>query len=65
LKKSSNSYFELIVNPNKGKHPKGIYLVPNSIILDFIESKMNSYNWEKNKNFHQDGVPKQLRGYFN
>lgn len=65
LKKSSNSYFELIVNPNKGKHPKGIYLVPNSIILDFIESKMNSYNWEKNKNFSQDGVPKQLRDYFN
>jgi len=65
LKKNPDLNYELIVSPNKGKHPKGVYVVPNSFIIDFIEVKRNSNNWKKNKNFHQDGIPKQLRNYFN
>lgn len=64
LKKSVNAFYRLIVNPNKGKHPKGTYVIPNAIILNFIESKRKAYNWERNNNFHQDSIPKQLREFF-
>ena len=55
----------LNVLPNKGKHPKGYYIIPKNIIIDFILSKrQGSYNWEKNGNFHQDSIPSFLKGYF-
>ena len=65
LIRNSLSKFVLNVNPNKGKHPKGIYNIPNSVIVKFIERKRSSFNWEKNKTFHQDGIPRDLKTYFN
>lgn len=64
LKNSPKREFILTIKPKKGKHPEGHYSIPNNIIVCFIESKIDSYNWEKNKNFHQDGVPKDLKNYF-
>ena len=65
LIRNSLSKFVLNVNPNKGKHPKGIYNIPNSVIVKFIERKRSSFNWENNKTFHQDGIPRDLKTYFN
>ena len=48
----------------KKNHPKGIYKLPNKVILKFIEEKRKSYNWTKNKNFHQITIPSALKGYF-
>lgn len=58
---------QLVINvmPKKGKHPKGTYLIPNNVALNFIESKRKSPNWIKYKNFHQDGIPSQLTTFFN
>lgn len=65
LQKNEFSFFKLNVLPNKGKHPKGYYIIPKNIIIDFILSKrQGSYNWEKNGNFHQDSIPSALKGYF-
>lgn len=61
---NSEYSFSLTVNPVRGKHPKGIYIIPNRIIVGYIESKRGNYNWEKNKTYHQDGVPKDLKNYF-
>ena len=52
------------INPVNGKHPKGQYVIPNKIAIEFINSKRGAYNWEKNKTFHQDGIPKILANYF-
>ena len=52
------------INPVKGKHPKGQYVIPNKIAIEFINSKRGAYNWGKNKTFHQDGIPKLLAKYF-
>ncbi|PWH10158.1 hypothetical protein DEJ39_07630 [Bacteroidetes bacterium SCGC AAA795-G10] len=60
----SNSNFILKVTPNKGKHPKGIYIIPNKVIVRYIEKKRSAYNWQQNKTYHQDGIPKDLRDYF-
>ena len=65
LIRNSHSRFVLNVNPNKGEHPKGVYNIPNSVIVKYIETKRDSYNWEKNKTFHQDGIPRDLKSYFN
>lgn len=58
------SNFILTVTPNKGKHPKGIYSIPNQVIVKYIEMKRADYNWQKNKTYHQDGIPKDLKAYF-
>ncbi|MCD8403552.1 hypothetical protein [Tenacibaculum finnmarkense] len=67
-------YEELIINPDsklkintspiKGKHPEGLYLIPNKIARIFIESKQESFNWSTHKNFKQDSVPLELKIYF-
>ena len=65
LKNGSFEYFKLNVIPKKGSHPEGYYLIPKNMILTFILSKrQGSNNWIKNANFHQDGIPSTLRGYF-
>lgn len=57
--------FKLNVIPKKGKHPKGFYMVPHMQIMEFILSKrVESNNWEKNKNFHQDTIPSALKEFF-
>jgi len=58
------SNFILTVTPNKGKHPKGVYTIPNRVIVNYIETKRAAYNWQQNKTYHQDGIPKDLRAYF-
>lgn len=65
LIRNSQSKFVLKVIPNKGRHPKGIYTIPNIVITKYIEMKRNSYNWQKNKTYHQDGIPRDLKSYFN
>ena len=62
---NSLSNFILKVTPNRGKHPKGIYFIPNKVIVRYIETKRGAYNWEKNKTYHQDGIPRDLKSYFN
>ncbi|MDO6813354.1 hypothetical protein [Tenacibaculum soleae] len=67
-------YEELIINtdlklkintsPIKGKHPEGLYLIPNKMARTFIESKQESFNWSIHKNFKQDSIPSELRIYF-
>tara|TARA_B100000575_G_scaffold276484_1_gene261963 strand:- start:600 stop:1280 length:681 start_codon:yes stop_codon:yes gene_type:complete len=64
LKKNPKKSFKLIISPIKGKHPKGYYLLTNKQAIDFINSKRIAYNWIKNGNFHQDGIPKQLTSHF-
>ena len=61
---NSRSNFILKVTPNKGKHPKGIYVIPNRVIVNYIESKRSDYNWVQNKTYNQDGVPKDLKEHF-
>lgn len=58
------SDLKIIVIPKQGKHPSGYYFIPNKIALNFIKIKQQDYNWKKNKNFHQDTVPSDLRDYF-
>ena len=58
------SNFILTVTPNKGNHPKGVYSIPNQVIVKYVEIKRAAYNWQKNKNYHQDGIPKDLKAYF-
>ena len=62
----SNNDKDLIIEviPKKGKHPRGTYEIPNIDALRFIDSKRSSFNWKKNKNFHQDAVPIDLRKFF-
>ena len=62
----SNNDKDLIIEviPKKGKHPRGTYKIPNIDALRFIDSKRSSFNWKKNKNFHQDAVPIDLRKFF-
>ena len=55
----------LKVTPNRGNHPKGEYIIPNRVIVSYIETKREAYNWQKNKTFHQDGIPRDLKYYFN
>ena len=64
FKEHPEENFVLQVIPNKGNHPKGVYIIPNAVIMMFFHEKMYCYNWEKNKSFHQDGIPKALRQYF-
>ena len=52
-----------------GNHPNGYYLIPNEIIVTFIEGKKvkngePTYNWQQHNNFKQDGIPKALKEYF-
>jgi len=58
------SNFILYVTPKKGKHPKGVYSIPNQVIVKYIETKRTAHNWQKNKTYHQDGIPKDLKAYF-
>lgn len=64
FKEHPEENFILNVIPNDGNHPKGVYNVPNPVIRMFFDEKMGTYNWDKNKTFHQDGIPKALRQYF-
>lgn len=52
------------VNPRKGNHPKGHYLIPNKVAKSFIESKQGKHNWNKHQNFKQDAIPSDLIAYF-
>lgn len=61
---NSLSNFILKVTPNRGNHPKGEYIIPNRVIVSYIETKREAYNWQKNKTFHQDGIPRDLKYYF-
>ncbi len=54
----------IIVNDNNGRHPKGIYNIPNNVAIEFIEKKMEWPNWHIHKNFHQAGIPVAMRPYF-
>ena len=64
--KESQATYVLHVAPTTGKHPKGTYKIPNNVAITFIETKRNGkgINWIENQNFHQDGVPRDLRDYF-
>jgi len=64
LKSNNDKDLIIEVNPKKGKHPRGTYEIPNIDALRFIDSKRSSFNWKKNKNFHQDAVPVDLRKFF-
>ena len=55
---------ELKIIPKMGKHPKGVYLLPNRVARSFIESKQGTYNWDNHQDFKQDGIPSALRDYF-
>ncbi|WP_370398579.1 hypothetical protein [Tenacibaculum dicentrarchi] len=61
-----NPHSELIINtsPKKGNHPKGLYKLPNKVAKRFIESKQETFNWEKHENFKQDSIPSELINYF-
>lgn len=61
---NSKSNFILKVTPNKGKHPKGVYVIPNRVIVSYIETKRGDFNWVQNKTYNQDGIPKNLKEYF-
>jgi hypothetical protein len=50
--------------PNKNKHPKGRYEIPNRKAREFIESKQGTYNWNSHRNFKQDSIPVGLEKYF-
>lgn len=52
------------VTPNNGNHPNGYYELPNNVAIEFIEEKQRYPNWEMHGNFHQDGIPVDLRDYF-
>lgn len=58
------SVLKINVSPRQGYHPRGIYHIPNTVALNFIKVKQQDYNWKKNKNFHQDTIPTDLRDYF-
>ena len=64
--KESQATYVLHVAPSKGKHPKGTYEIPNDVAINFINMKRlgQGINWRRNQNFHQDGVPRDLRDYF-
>ena len=64
LQKHPTKGLKITVNPIKGKHPKGYYILSNKQAVDFIRSKRNSKNWDNNRNFHQDGVPRELSSHF-
>ena len=64
LKSNNDKDLIIEVMPKKGKHPRGTYKIPNIDALRFIDSKRSSFNWKKNKNFHQDAVPIDLRKFF-
>lgn len=54
----------LKVTPITGRHPKGVYKIPNTAIVKFIEGKRGDYNWKQNETYHQDGIPRDLANYF-
>lgn len=54
----------IIVTPKKGNHPNGYYELPNDVAKEFIEEKQRYPNWEMHGNFHQDGIPVDLKDYF-
>ena len=64
LKKHPTKGLKVTVNPIKGKPPKGYYILSNKQAVDFIKSKRNSNNWDNNRNFHQDGIPREHSSYF-
>jgi len=64
LKSKNRPNLIINVTPRQGKHPKGVYEIPNQIAINFIESKMGTFNWDNHHNFHQDGVPSSLKDYF-
>jgi len=51
-------------------HPKGLYVIPNNIAINFIKCKIWDikgdliYNWKQNKNWHSANIPKDLTNYF-
>jgi hypothetical protein len=60
---------KIIVNPRMGNHPRGFYLIPNKVAVNFIECKIwkngeMTPNWSKYSDFKQDGIPKDLREFF-
>lgn len=55
---------KIIIVPKKGNHPKGYYLMSNTIAKEFIESKQGSNNWHNHQNFKQDVIPRDLAPYF-
>jgi hypothetical protein len=65
-KLNANPFSELKINisPKQGNHQRGYYLIPNNVAINFIRVKQQDYNWKKNKNFHQDTVPTDLRDFF-
>lgn len=56
---------EMIVVPDKGKHPEGTYDIPNDVMMRFFELKRQDSNWIKDNYFKQDGIPSLLTQYFN
>ncbi len=64
LLSNSRDSLEIIVNPSMGNHPKGKYLIPNDIAIDFIKRKRGTPNWDKHQNFKQDSIPSELIKYF-
>lgn len=73
---TQGDYEELISNPsaslfiqcspNKNKHPRGSYDIPNKKAREFIESKQAKpgVNWIKHGNFTQDSIPVGLENFF-
>jgi hypothetical protein len=61
---SPGTDLHIFVSPNKGKHPRGHYVIPHEVVLNFIQSKRGTPNWDTYSNFMQDVVPSALRDYF-
>ena len=59
-----SAYLIIQCLPNKNKHPKGRYEIPNRKAREFIESKQGTYNWNSHRNFKQDSIPQGLEKYF-
>ena len=59
-----SAYLIIQCLPNKNKHPKGRYEIPNRKAREFIESKQGTYNWNSHRNFKQDSIPVGLEDYF-
>ena len=69
-----NPSFDLVINiiPQNAKkpHPKGLYVIPNNVAINFIKSKIFdndgelTYNWKNHGNWHSANIPKDLTYYF-
>ena len=61
---SSGADLHINVNPRRGHHPRGTYIIPHNVALSFIEEKRNTPNWNTYQDFKQDSIPRDLQPFF-